>query len=69
MTEDPNKKNNQQSNQSGRQGGQTGQEETGQHQKDKGDDNFAQKRPTQGGHDVETDQQDEQNKGGQRRAS
>lgn len=65
MTEDPNKKHNQQVNQSGRQ---TGQEQTGQ-QKDKGADDYAQKRPTQGGHDVETDEQDKQDKAGQRRAS
>jgi hypothetical protein len=54
MSDDPNKKQNQQ--------------EPGQ-QTDQQTDNLTQKRPTQGGHDVETDEKDDQNQGGQRRAS
>jgi hypothetical protein len=70
MTDDPNKKQGQQPNQSGRQPGQPGQqnqEQPGQ-QRDKGVDDVPQKRPSQGGHDVERDEE-EQDQGGQRRAS
>jgi len=70
MTDDLNKKQNQQPNQSGRQPGQSGQqnqEQPGQ-QRDKGVTDVPQKRPAQGGHDAERDEEG-QEQGGQRRAS
>lgn len=71
--EDRNKKHDQKSDQFGGQAGETNQskrhdqEHSGQ-QTDR-TDNTAQKRPTQSGHDVETDEQGDQDKAGQRRAS
>lgn len=67
MTDDLNKKHDQQP-QSSRQTGQQGQEQTGQ-QKNKGTDNTAQKRPPQVGHDEDIDEQDEQDEVEKRRAS
>ena len=73
MTEEANNKPDQPGNGSGRETGETNQsgrrdkEHSGQ-QKDRTDDT-AQKRPTQGGHDIERDEQGDQDESGQRRAS
>jgi hypothetical protein len=68
MTDDPSKKQNQQSSQSGRQPGQQKEEQSGQ-QKPKRTEDVPQKRPSQGGHDVERDEQEQQDQGAQRRVS
>lgn len=64
MTDDFNKEEKQQPNQSGREGDQ----QSGQRQRTDIED-VPQKRPSQGGHDVESDEQDEPDQDRQRRAS
>ena len=66
MTDDPNKRQNDR-NQTGEQGGQRQQgQQSGQQQQNT--DESSRKRPSQGGTDVEQDQE-KQDQGGQRRAS
>ena len=62
MTDDPNKK--QYGNQSGQGENQPNQQQKNNNEKDEN----SQKRPAQGGHDLDRDQE-QQDKGGQRRAS
>jgi len=64
MTDDFNKEENQQPNQSGREDDQ----QSGQRQRTDIED-VPQKLPSQGGHDVESDEQDEPDQDRQRRAS
>jgi hypothetical protein len=63
MTDDPNKK----QNDPNYAGGQTGQQQDKQPEQRKNPDGGSPKRPSQGGHDVEQDQ--EQDQSGKRRAS
>jgi hypothetical protein len=74
MIDDANKK----QNQSGSQEHQSGQQQPNQNQanqnqydqQQKGNkDDASQKRPGQGGHDLDRDQQEDQDRGGQRKAS
>jgi hypothetical protein len=79
MTDDPNKKQNQsgsQERQSGQQQqnqGQPNQNQPNQNQYDQQNksnkDDMSQKRPGQSGHDADRDQQEDQDRGGQRKAS